>query len=155
MLSITAAPSSGSPIVSQVTANSSGGVSSDLLLPEGEWNITLTAAGLGGATTTVERTVSVRYTGVVVTVEATGSGSWVRAWSDGIVDPTTGSTGLTLVKGGRFTIKANRLVELRFGSPASLTLSLNGRILERLGEVGVSAAWSFSSDGSVRPSNRK
>ena len=79
----------------------------------------------------------------------------MRAWSDGIVDPTTGSTGLTLVKGGRFTIKATRLVELRFGSPASLTLSLNGRILDRLGEVGVAGGWAFTADGGVTPSNRK
>jgi hypothetical protein len=141
--------------VTQFTADSSGGIASDLLLPAGEWRITLSAAGLGGATSTVERSVSVNYSGVVVTVEATGSGSWVRAWSDGVVDPTTGSTGLTLVKGGRFTIKATRLVELRFGSPASLTLSLNGRILDRLGEVGVTGAWAFAPNGSVTPSNRK
>lgn len=155
VLSVTATPATGSPVVTQFTADSSGGIASDLLLPAGEWRITLAAAGLGGATSTVERSVSVTYSGVVITVEATGSGSWVRAWSDGVVDPTTGSTGLTLVKGGRFTIKATRLVELRFGSPASLTLSLNGRILDRLGEVGVTGAWAFAPNGSVTPSNRK
>ena len=52
-------------------------------------------------------------------------------------------------------IKATRLVELRFGSPASLTLSLNGRILDRLGEVGVAGGWAFTADGGVTPSNRK
>ena len=155
VISVTATPTTGDPVITQFTANSSGNIASDLLLPAGEWRLSLTAAGLGGAASTIERSVTVRYAGVVVTVEATGSGSWVRAWSDGVVDPTTGSTGLTLVKGGRFTIKATRIIELRFGSPASLTLSLNGRILARLGEVGVSGAWAFSSDGNVRPSNRR
>ena len=74
VLSVTATPATGSPIVTQFTANSSGGIASDLLLPAGEWRISLTAAGLGGATSTVDRSVTVIYTGVVVTVEATGSG---------------------------------------------------------------------------------
>ena len=103
----------------------------------------------------IERVVNVAYRGVVVSVEAIGSGTWVRAWADGVVDPSTGTSGLTLVRGGRVTFKAAQLVELRFGSPASVTISINGRILDRLGEVGVAATWAFASDGSVTPSNRR
>lgn len=154
-VTVTATPASGNPVITELKADASGGLATDLLLQAGEWKISVAAAGLGGAVSSAERLVSVDYRGVLVSVEAIGSGTWVRAWADGVVDPSTGTSGLTLVRGGRATFKAAQLVELRFGSPASLTVSINGRILDRLGEVGVAATWAFAADGSVTPSNRK
>jgi hypothetical protein len=85
----------------------------------------------------------------------TEGSTWVRAWSDGAVDSSIGPNGSTIHVGEEFRFAADRVVELRFGDPRAVTITLNGRILKPLGTPGVLGSWSFNADGTVNTSARK
>ena len=155
IVSVTATEASGEVVVASFTANSSGAIQGDLSLPAGSWSIKFQASGLNGTVSEVLREVEVVFAGVTVTVRGNGSGTWIRAWTDGAIDSTVGPTGITLREGESRTLRGDTAIDIRFGNPHGAAVTLNGRMLEALGAPGVPESWSFRSDGRVLGSNRK
>ena len=142
-------------IILDLLAGADGHLSGEIFLPAGEWVVRFSAAAPNGQKTEVERSVSISYSGAVVAVVGTGGSTWVRAWSDGAVDSSIGPNGSTIHAGEEFRFVADRVVELRFGDPRAVTITLNGRILKPLGSPGVLGSWSFHADGTVNTSARR
>jgi len=155
IVSVTATEASGEVVVASFTANSSGAIQGDLSLPAGSWSIKFQASGLNGTVSEVLREVEVVFAGVTVTVRGSGSGTWIRVWTDGAIDSTVGPTGITLREGESRTLRGDTAIDIRFGNPHGAAVTLNGRMLEALGAPGVPESWSFRSDGRVLSSNRK
>lgn len=103
----------------------------------------------------VLREVEVVFAGVTVTVSGSGSGTWIRVWTDGAIDSTIGPTGITLRDGESRTLRGDTAIDIRFGNPRGAAVTLNGRMLDALGAAGVPESWSFRSDGRVLGSTRK
>ena len=103
----------------------------------------------------VVRDVEVVFAGVTVTLTGSDGATWVRIWIDGVVDPATGPSGITLANGATRTVRGVSMVEVRFGNPRGALVALNGRMLGERGTAGVPESWSFRADGRVLSSNRK
>jgi len=152
---IVATSSAGEVINSSLPAQPDGKVQGDLLLPEGTWRISLQVSSPSGTTSEALRDVEVVFAGVTVVLIGSDTGTWMRIWIDGVVDPNTGPSGVTLAKGKTRTIRGLNAVEIRFGNPRGALVALNGRMLGERGTAGVPESWSFRADGRVLSSNRK
>ncbi len=152
---IVATSSAGEVVNSSLPAQPDGKVQGDLLLPEGTWRISLQVSSPSGTISEALRDVEVVFAGVTVVLIGSDTGTWVRVWIDGAVDPNTGPSGTTLAKGETRTIRGLSTVEMRFGNPRGVLVALNGRMLGERGTAGVPESWSFRADGSVLSSNRK
>jgi len=152
---VTATNGSGETISSSLTAQPDGRVQSDLLLPQGNWHLSLKVSSVGGTTSEVLRDVEVVFAGVTLTLIGSDVGTWIRVWIDGAVDPLIGPSGMTLAKDESRTIRGLNSVEIRFGNPHGALVALNGRMLGERGAPGVPESWSFRADGRVLSSNRK
>jgi hypothetical protein len=152
---VTATSRAGEAMSSSLTAQPDGKVRNDLLLPQGTWRISLKVSGAGGTTSEVLRNVEVVFAGVTLTLTGSDVGTWIRVWVDGVVDPLSGPSGITLSKGESRTIRGLDMVEIRFGNPHGAMVALNGRMLTERGTSGVPESWSFRADGRVLSSNRK
>jgi cytoskeletal protein RodZ len=152
---IVATSSAGEVLSSTLPAQPDGKVQSDLLLPEGSWRLSLQVSSASGTISEVLRDVEVVFAGVTVALTGSDTGTWVRVWIDGAVDPITGPSGITLAKGESRTIRGLNLVEVRFGNPRGALVALNGRMLGERGFSGVPESWSFRADGRVLSSSRK
>jgi len=155
IVSVAATDASGEEVVATFTANSSGAIQGDLSLPAGSWSIRFQATGPNGTVSEVLREVEVVFAGVTVTVSGSGSGTWIRVWTDGAIDSTVGPTGITLRDGESRTLRGDTAIDIRFGNPRGAAVTLNGRMLDALGAAGVPESWSFRSDGRVLGSTRK
>lgn len=113
------------------------------------------ATGPNGTVSEVVREVEVVFTGVTVNVVGSGGGTWIRAWTDGVIDSSVGPTGVTLRAGESRTLRGSTAIDIRFGNPRGAVITLNGRMLEPLGAAGVPESWSFRDDGRVLSSARK
>lgn len=154
-LIVVATSGDGEVVNRSLTAQPDGKVQGDLLLPAGAWRISLRVISPGGTTSEVVRDVEVVFAGVTVTLTGSDLGTWVRIWIDGVIDPTTGPSGITLASGATRTIRGVNVVEIRFGNPRGALFTLNGRMLGELGTTGVPESWSFRADGRVLSSSRK
>jgi len=154
-LLIVATSGGGEVINSSLTAQPDGKVQGDLLLPAGAWRLTLQVRSPGGTVSEVVRDVEVVFAGVTVTLTGSDGATWVRIWIDGVVDPGTGPSGITLANGATRTVRGVSMVEVRFGNPRGALVALNGRMLGELGTAGIPESWSFRADGRVLSSNRK
>jgi cytoskeletal protein RodZ len=152
---IVATSSAGEVVNSSLPAQPDGKVQGDLLLPEGTWRISLQVSSPSGTISEALRDVEVVFAGVTVVLIGSDTGTWVRVWIDGAVDPNTGPSGITLAKGETRTIRGLSEVEIRFGNPRGALVALNGRMLGERGTAGVPESWSFRADGRVLSSNRK
>ena len=146
---------SGEQILITFTAESTGAIKGDIAVPEGLWSITFAATGPNGTVSEVLREVEVVFAGVNLIVTGSGGGTWIRAWTDGAVEPGIGPSGTTLRAGESRTFRAADSIDVRFGDPRGATVTLNGRILDVLGEAGIPSSWSFREDGRVLSSARK
>jgi len=155
IVNVTATDVSGEEVVATFTANSSGAIQGDLSLPAGSWSIRFQATGPNGTVSEVLREVEVVFAGVIVIVSGRGSGTWIRVWTDGVIDSTVGPTGITLRDGESRTLRGESAIDIRFGNPRGAAVTLNGRMLDVLGTAGVAESWSFRSDGRVLGSTRK
>lgn len=155
MIRVTATATDGEELLATYTANGAGTVQGDLSLPAGTWSVRFQATGPNGTVSEVLRDVEVVFAGVTVTVVGSGSGTWIRVWTDGVIDSAVGPTGITLSDGESRTLRGNSAIDIRFGNPQGATLTLNGRMLDSLGTAGVPESWSFRSDGRVLSSTRK
>ncbi len=152
---ISATSATSEVITRALTAQSDGKVQGDLLLPEGAWSLSLKVASPSGTVSEVLRDINVVFAGVTVTLIGGDTGTWIRVWIDGAVDPLTGPSGVTLASGESRTIRGVDAVEIRFGDPRGALIALNGRMLAGQGTAGVPESWSFRADGRVLSSNRK
>lgn len=150
-----AVDSNGVEVLSSFTANSSGAIQGDLSLPAGTWSVKFQATGPNGTVSEVVREVEVVFAGVTVHVVGSGGGTWIRAWTDGVIDSSVGPTGVTLRAGESRTLRGSTAIDIRFGNPRGAVITLNGRMLEPLGAAGVPESWSFRDDGRVLSSARK
>jgi transcriptional regulator with XRE-family HTH domain len=150
-----AVDSNGVEVLSSFTANSSGAIQGDLSLPAGTWSVKFQATGPNGTVSEVVREVEVVFAGVTVNVVGSGGGTWIRAWTDGVIDSSVGPTGVTLRAGESRTLRGSTAIDIRFGNPRGAVITLNGRMLEPLGAAGVPESWSFREDGRVLSSARK
>lgn len=155
VVSVTATSASGEVVEAEFNTNSNGIVQGDLSLPAGNWTLRFRAIGSTGTVSEVLREVEVVFAGVTVTVRGVGRGTWIRVWTDGIVDAGIGPTGITLRDGESRTIRGDAAIDIRFGNPRGASISLNGRMLDPVGSEGVPGSWNFRSDGRVLSSTRK
>ncbi len=155
IVSVAATDANGEEIAATFTANSSGAIQGDLSLPAGSWSIRFQATGPNGTVSEVLREVEVVFAGVTVTVSGSGVGTWIRAWTDGVIDSSIGPTGITLRDGESRTLRGETAIDIRFGNPQGAAVTLNGRMLDPLGAEGIPEGWSFRSDGRVLGSTRK
>ena len=150
-----AVDSNGVEVLSSFTANSSGAIQGDLSLPAGTWSVKFQATGPNGTVSEAVREVEVVFAGVTVNLVGSGGGTWIRAWTDGVIDSSVGPTGVTLRAGESRTLRGSTAIDIRFGNPRGAVITLNGRMLEPLGAEGVPESWSFRDDGRVLSSARK
>lgn len=155
IVKVDATDAGGEVVMATYTADSGGTIQGDLSLPAGSWSIKFQATGPNGTVSEVLREVEVVFAGVTVTVSGSGSGTWIRVWTDGAIDSTVGPTGVTLRDGESRTLRGSSAIDIRFGNPRGAAVTLNGRMLEALGVAGVPESWSFRSDGRVLSSTRK
>lgn len=154
-VSAIALSASGEQILTTFTAESTGAIKGDITVPEGLWRITFAATGPNGTVSEVLREVEVVFAGVNLIVTGSGGGTWIRAWTDGAVEPGIGPSGTTLRAGESRTFRAATSIDIRFGDPRGATVTLNGRMLDVFGEAGIPSSWSFREDGRVLSSARK
>ena len=154
-VAIVATSGTGETLSSTFPAQADGRLQADLLLPQGSWRLSLQVASPTGTVSEVVRDVEVVFAGVTVTLTGRDVGTWIRVWVDGIVDPATGPSGVTLRRGETRTVRGVSNVEIRFGNPRGALIALNGRMLGEQGTAGVAESWSYRADGRVLSSSRR
>jgi hypothetical protein len=112
-------------------------------LTAGRWSITVTAASAEAKTVSISRTVTVQYRGVNLALTVKGGKAWIKAWVDGVVDPTLGTAGQVISEGKTLTFTGQTSVEVRTGSSGYTWFTLNGTSLGALGKPGVPETWLF------------
>jgi cytoskeletal protein RodZ len=120
-----------------------GSFSTPVELTTGQWRLTVTASSEQGKTTSLDRTVTVAYSGVNLVVSINGGSAWIKVWIDGKVDPTIGQAGRTERAGKTLTFTAEKSIEVRTGSSGVTFFTLNGTSLGALGRSGVPETWLF------------
>lgn len=105
-------------------------------LTEGQWTVTVTAAGEEGKSTTLTRGVTVVYQGISVVVEIREQRTWLRVSVDGVVSPQTGAGGKVYAAGKTITFRGEEVVELRTGKMSTTYVTVNGT---SYGPLGTSA----------------
>jgi hypothetical protein len=126
-----------------VEVGEDGAFSTPYQLTTGSWQLTVTASGEEGKTTSLTRTVMVEFSGVNLTVEIKGGTAWVKVWVDGVVDPNVGAAGKTYRSGKTLSFTGTRSIEVRTGSSGVTRFTLNGTSLGELGRSGVPETWLF------------
>ncbi|HYN69389.1 MAG TPA: hypothetical protein VEX41_04180, partial [Candidatus Eisenbacteria bacterium] len=147
----TAPPSSAAPDASAppptgitVEVDENGAFSTPVELTEGQWAITVTATSAQGRTASLTRAVTVAYRGVNLVVSIQGSKAWIKAWVDGVIDPSVGAGGTVFASGKTLTFSGTESVEVRTGSSGVTLFTLNGVSLGALGESGTPETWLFA-----------
>lgn len=108
----------------------------------GQWELTITAFGIGMAPISETRTINVSppvVSGVQLIINVSGRASWVRATADG---KRVGGLG-TLRDGDTRTLIAVSELCIRTGNAGALQLNLNGLDIGFLGRVGEVGSWIF------------
>ncbi len=126
-----------------VEVGEDGAFSTPYQLTTGSWQLTVTASGEEGKTTSLTRAVTVEFSGVNLTVEIKGGTAWVKVWVDGVVDPSVGAAGKTYRSGKTLSFTGTRSIEVRTGSSGVTRFTLNGTSLGELGPSGVPETWLF------------
>jgi cytoskeletal protein RodZ len=121
-----------------------GGFSVPLELTSGQWRIIVTATSSDGKSVSVDRLVTVSYTGVTLVVTIDGSAAWLKVWVDGVLDPQIGAAGQTVRPGRSLTFSGEESVEVRTGNSGGTLFTLNGESLGALGRRGVPETWLFA-----------
>jgi cytoskeletal protein RodZ len=138
-----AAPAVPQPAPVTVAVDDDGSFSTPYQLTTGRWQLTVTASGEEGKTTSLTRNVTVEFKGVNLTVEIKGGSAWIKVWVDGKVDDTVGASGRTFRSGRTLTFTGERSIEVRTGSSGVTYFTLNGTSLGALGRAGVPETWLF------------
>jgi len=115
-------------------------------VPGGRWTVTITAVG-DGPPTIATRTVDVRYTGMVLTVEARSGSAWIKVWVDGEL----ADEGHTFRKGETATFTAKRSAVVSSGNAGATHVVINGEAYGALGDDGQVATMEFVKGREPRP----
>lgn len=139
-----AVPAPAPPKPVSVTVGSDGSFSSPFELTAGRWALTIAASSTQGKTTTLTRTVTVLYKGVLVVVKVQGGPAWIKVWEDGQLDSTIGAAGVVLNSGDTRSFTGSASVEVRTGSSGVTYFTVNGTSLGALGPPGIPQTWLFA-----------
>jgi cytoskeletal protein RodZ len=137
------------PAAVTVPVGSDGAYSTPFELTSGKWQITVTASGADGKTTTLTRSVTVAYKGITLVVTIHGR-AWIKVWIDGQVSQKVGGAGRVYSDGKVLTFTASQSVEVRTGSSGATYFTLNGTSLGHLGPAGIPETWLFTPTGSPK-----
>ena len=132
-----------------VPVGGDGSFSTPFELTSGKWQITVTASGADGKTTTLNRSVTVAYKGITLVVTIHGR-AWIKVWIDGQVSQKVGAGGRVYTDGKVLTFTASQSVEVRTGSSGATYFTLNGTSLGHLGPAGIPETWLFSPTGAPK-----
>ncbi|HEX8939258.1 MAG TPA: helix-turn-helix domain-containing protein [Candidatus Limnocylindrales bacterium] len=127
-----------------VPVGSDGSFSSPFELTAGRWTLTIAASSDQGKTTTLTRTVTVLYKGVLVVVKVQGGPAWIKVWEDGQLDSAVGAAGIVLNNGDTRSFRGTASVEVRTGSSGVTFFTVNGTSVGALGPPGVPQTWLFA-----------
>jgi cytoskeletal protein RodZ len=136
-------PTAAPPNTTVVDVADDGTFSTPLELTQGRWSITITATSAEGKTSSLTRTVTVAYKGVNLVVNISGGDAWLKVWVDGVLDPSTPSSGHVFSNGRTLTFTGTTSVEVRTGSSGATHFTLNGVVLGALGKPGIPETWLF------------
>ena len=139
----TPGPTVAPPNTTVVDVADDGSFSTPLELTQGRWSITITATSSEGKTASLTRHVIVAYKGVNLVVNITGGDAWLKVWVDGVLDPSTPSSGRVFSNGRTLTFTGTTSVEVRTGSSGYTRFTLNGVVLGALGKPGIPETWLF------------
>lgn len=137
------APSATPPVVQTVDVAADGTFSVPFELTGGNWVLTITAASAEGKTTSLTRSVVVRYQGVNLGVTVRGGPAWMKVWVDGQLDPRVGA-GRVFQDGRTITFSGSQSIEVFTGSAGVTYFTLNGTSLGALGAPGAPETWLFA-----------
>jgi len=140
---VTPVPSGAPPNTTVVNVADDGSFSTPLELTQGRWSITITATSSEGKTASLTRHVTVAYTGVNLVVTIASGDAWLKVWVDGVLDPSTSSSGRVFSSGRTLTFTGTTSVEVRTGSSGNTQFTLNGVALGALGKSGTPETWLF------------
>ncbi len=132
-----------------------GSFSSSLDLTAGSWAVSVTALSDAGKTTTVTRSITVAYKGVVLVIDVKGGRAWMKLWVDGGLSAQTGAGGKTFQDGDTLTIRADQKIEVWTGNPAATYFTLNGTRLGALGTAAAPQTWLFQPPNPPKQTNRR
>jgi len=138
-----------------VDVDENGAFSTPVELTEGQWAITVTATSAQGRTASLTRSVTVAYRGVNVVVTIQGSKAWIKAWVDGVIDPSVGAGGTVFSSGKTLTFSGKESVEVRTGSSGVTFFTLNGVSLGTLGDSGNPETWLFAPPAPPKQTERR
>jgi cytoskeletal protein RodZ len=129
------------PATNDITVAESGSFAATLSFPIGRWQVTVTTHGIGVASVSETRVVTVSPPvasgGLTLVISVLGSNSWVRLLTDGT---RAGSYG-TLHVGDTRTATAVNEICIRTGNAGALHLNLNGLDIGLLGRAGQVGSW--------------
>jgi cytoskeletal protein RodZ len=132
------------PAPKTISVAQDGSFSDSYQLSPGHWQLTVSASGAQGKTTTESRTVTVAFTGVDLIVQIQGGKAWLKVWVDGAIDPTIGSGGQVERDGTTLEFSGKQSVEVRTGNSGSTFFTRNGTSLGALGPDGIPQTWLFA-----------
>ena len=138
-----------------VEPEADGGFTVPLELTSGQWRIVVTATSVEGKSVSVDRLVTVSYTGVTLVITIEGSAAWLKVWVDGVLDPQIGAAGQTVRAGRSLTFAGEESVEVRTGNSGGTLFTLNGESLGALGRSGVPETWLFAPPDPPVPTDRR
>ena len=113
-------------------------------LAAGSWQIVITATSDQGKTTTLTRSVSVKYQGVNLVITIKGSRAWLKVWVDGKLSKVTGAAGVVYDPGKVLTFTADKSVEVRTGKSSATYFTLNGENLGHMSNKPSPETWLFA-----------
>ncbi len=122
-------------------------------LTEGQWTVTVTAAGEQGKSTSLSRDVTVAYQGIRVVIEVKGSRTWLKVWVDGVVAPETGAGGKVFSAGKKLTFRGEKVVEVRTGKMSTTYVTVNGTSYGALGTTANPGTFRLEAGKPPRPAN--
>ena len=120
-----------------------GAFSDAYQLAPGSWDLTITASGDAGKTTTERRRVTVAYTGVALVVRIRDARAWLKVWVDGKLAPGY-EGGRVFQPGKTVEFTGDESIEVRTGNSGATYFILNGTRLGALGKAGSPETWLFA-----------
>ncbi len=142
------------PSPQTVDVGADGSFSVPVALTGGRWTLTVTAASAEGKTTSITRSVTVKYQGVNLVVAVKGGPAWMKVWVDGKLDPSVGF-GKLFKDGKTLSFNAKDSIEVFTGSSGVTYFTLNGTKLGRLGKSGAPETWLFAPPAKPRQTNHR
>jgi cytoskeletal protein RodZ len=131
------------PAPQTVPVAQDGTYSTAVELTTGRWGITVTASSAQNKTSTLVRDVTIEFKGVNLVITMDGGSAWIKVWTDGQIDSSTGQAGKIFSNGKTLSLTAQTSIEVRTGNSGATKFTLNGTSLGALGKDGIPETWLF------------